>query len=208
MKRIIALILCLALISSMLTACDFGNKGDNKDDSSSAATTSTVKIKSDLKNGKIPELPLTLGTDVNEARNMLNALENLPEDANPEEGYTYYSTKTSGDTVRLSCEGNLYYYNESKASKGISAMVTFSNAYGFSIGIDMLSDITAAVRQKGTVYSPTADDLYFLFGEPDVSKYQAVYYTEGDYRVDFILYDSYLSAVVIWDTENWDSTDA
>ena len=57
-----------------------------------------------------------------------------------EHGYTYYSTKTSGDTVRLSCEGNLYYYNESKASKGISAIVTFSNAYGFSIGIDMLSE--------------------------------------------------------------------
>lgn len=206
MKRLISLILCMLLIVSALSACTPGKKDDDSGDSSS--TTSTVKIKSDLKDGKIPELPFALGTDVEEAKNLLNALENLPENANPEEGYTYYSTKISGDVVRLSCEGNLYYYNQSNASKGISAMATFTDAYGFSIGIDMLSDITAAVRQKGTVYTPTADELYFLFGEPDLSKYQAVYYTEGDYRVDFILYDSYLSAVVIWDTENWDPTDA
>lgn len=203
MKRIIALMLCLAIMFS-LAGC--GEKGDENNSSNIGAE--TIRIRSDLKEGKIPELPLALGCDISEAKKALNALEKLPEGAEPEEGYTYYDTRTRGDSVRIGCEGNFYYYNQSKYSNGISAMVTFSDAFGFSIGIDMLSDITAAIPQDGTVYSPTADELYFTFGEPDLNKYQAVYYTEGTNRLDFIFYDSYLSAVLIWNTELWDSKDA
>lgn len=203
MKKIISLLLCFALVIS-LAGC---GKSDNPDESGKN-NTATLDIAADLQAGKIPELPISLGCNVNDARNTLSALEEIPEDAEPEEGYTYYTTKISGDTVRLGCEGNFYYYNESKSSSGISAMATFTKAYGFTIGLEMLSDITGAIVQKGTVYSPTADDLYFVFGEPDLSKYQAVYYTSGDMRLDFIFYDSYLSAVVISNTKLWNSSSA
>ena len=203
MKKILALILCLCLFFS-LAGCKDNNGGS---DSSSNGTTSTVKIKNDLKEGRIPELPFALGCSVSDAQDILNALEKLPEGVEVEEGYTYYSTKVSGDAVRLSCEGNFYYYNTSKSSKGISAIATFGDAYGFKIGIDMLSDITEAIRQEGTIYSPKADDLYFIFGQPETDKYQAVYYTAGDFRVDFVFYDSYLSATLISNTANWDPAD-
>ena len=156
MKKIIALLLCLALVTCFLAGCGKNEPtGDNTPSSSN--TTSTVKIKSDLKNGKIPELPLTLGCSVDGACATLNALENLPEGVTVDPDYTYYSTKISGDTVRLSCEGNFYYYNESNSQKGISAMVTFSDAFGFKVGIEMPSDIVNAIPQKGTTYSPTAE---------------------------------------------------
>lgn len=203
MKRIIALLLSLLLITAFLGAC----KSEEADpDEDVTSTTSTVKLKNQLKEGKIPELPLALGCDVSEAKAALIALEGLPADVVVEEGYTYYSTKTTENTVRLECEGVFYYYNTSAADKGISAMVTFEQAYGFN-SIDMMSNVTEAIPQQGTVYSPTAEDLYFVFGEPEAEKWSAVYYTNDNIRVDFFFCDSYLAATMIQDTTLWDPTD-
>ena len=203
MKRLIALVLSLILICAMVCAC---SPADNEDGGDTNSTTSTVKIKNQVKDGKIPELPIALGCDVNEAMAALDALEKRPENADVEEGYTYYTSKTKGNTVRLECEGNFYYYNLSAADKGISAMVTFGDAIGFN-GIDMMSNISESIPQNGEVYSPTAADFYFVFGEPEVEKWNAIYYTYDNIRVDFFFCDAYLAATMIQDTSLWDPTD-
>ena len=71
----------------------------------------------------------------------------------------------------------------------------------------MMGDITSVISAKATVYTPTEDDLFFVIGEPELEKYTAMYYTAGDYRLDFFFYDSFLSATVLQGTSKWNAAE-
>lgn len=202
MKKIISILLCLAVCLG-LAACDNGG-GDTSSTGSTAAPHS-VDVIARMTEGKIPEAAVALGTGISDTKDTLNSLEELPEDADPDEGYTYYYEFEDGDVVKLDCEGIFYCYNKSKRSEGISAIVAFDTAYAFD-GTYMMGDVTAAINAKGTSYSPTEDDLFFVLGAPETEKYTAVYYTVGDYRLDFFFYDSFLTATVLQNTTLWDPT--
>lgn len=188
MKRILAVILCVALAFS-LCAC-----GEAKNDSS-ANTGNGVDLEKVLTDGKIPELAVSLGMSETDVK----TLHNYSEDATGETGFYIFKEK---DVTYFQTENAVYYYKNDNKEAGISAIVGFTTVCGIACNaFETPSDVKAAFPSvEFTEGEVTKEDMYFLVGGDEFTKLSL---EKGSRRIDFVFFENQLNTVILIDTENW-----
>lgn len=181
MKKFISLMLCICL-AFVFVGCSSKNESDD---------TKTLDLKYYAELGQIPEAEYTLGADVDtivkeQTAKMEEMDKNHGEDPNHEHGHEeemFYFDRVEGEKNVLLDNGNIcYYYNKANKEKGVSYIVSYSDAFGIKLGtlITEVKEMCADVEFKeetlneenaffatqgfdGTVLSADFDGTVILF---------------------------------------------
>ena len=202
MKRIIALFLALVLLTGTFAACS------KEDVSSTNKTDSITAIKEGIQNGKIPEIDFALGDNPDGIKKHFDDL--LAGGDHAEEGDHNHShdevtsfTVTEGfTTVKMDAGKFVYHYEKDKKSNGVSVIVSFTKAFGFTSGETTMQEVSACFDQNAiTKFTASEDDMYFLVFP--LENTMILRNESGDTRLDFYFNENVLVAVVLMDKNNW-----
>ena len=205
MKKIIALALCICLISCLFAGCC---KSEPSEDTSSS--TSTGKIDSLASKGKIDGVYYGLGADIETVKAHYKELaekykeehgeDNHDHGVTGEEGHYYYLDEYDDHTV-IDVSSARFYFENGKEDKGISAIASDSDTFSFSVGVTTKYEVEEALKAEGKAVNAGEDELRFLAvrTEPVL----VLRYEFGDYQLDFYFYDNLLITTVIIDSDNW-----
>ena len=205
MKKIIALALCICLISCLFAGC--GKAEPSADISSSTAT---GKNDSQASKGKIDGVEYGLGADIETVKahfkELADAYEEEHGEDNHDHGVTgaeahYYYLDEYEDYTVIDVSSARFYYENGKEDKGVSVIASDSDTFGFSVGVTTKYEVEEALRAEGKSVNAGEDELRFLAvrTEPVL----ILRYEFGDYQLDFYFYDNLLITTVISDTSNW-----
>jgi len=197
MKRLLALLL------SLLMVCFVGCSQNNNDSSADTDIVSTAKT------GKLDSVEFGLGADVEQVKEHYSKLaeeyekEHSSEDSHNHNGEVsaYYNLiKKDGYSVIDIASARFYYLNDQQ-EKGIAAVSTDGEVFGFTPGVTMKYEVEEAINAKGDIKSGTEDEMKFLAvrTEPIV----VLRYDFENIRLDFYFYDNVLISTVILDTNVW-----
>lgn len=195
-KKISAVILCLALVFS-LTACANSKKEETEKVSSVKPLEHSMNILAFAEKGEIPELPFKVGTEVDKVKKEFkNHIERGSEidDLIISEGEK---------TVWLDGGNMMFCYEKANENSGVSVIIAREYAYDFSLGgvYDSEDIITAVASDDYTLEKATDKDAFFLPVIPNNTK--CLTYSVDKYALKFIFIDEFLSAVTLTDTSLW-----
>lgn len=204
MKRLICLLLCLAML--VLAGCE------KKDTDVSSQKSATGEIDNLVADGKLDGIKFGLGADVSEIKayykNLANEYNNShdhsDEDINhihDEDNYAYYAEKIEADYTVIDISTARFYYEKGKEDKGIAVIATDSATFGFTPGVTTKYDVEDALKADGETINAGETELKFLAvrTEPVI----VLRYEFGDYRLDYYFYDNVLITTVLADTSVW-----
>lgn len=193
MKKLAALFLA-ALLAALCCGCGTQKGNENAKASSSAYA---VDIAALAAGGKIPEIKFALGANVDELKEKFK--DTVEPGAEVDD-----LTETQGEkTVWLDGGSVLFCYEKAKKENGISLIVAREYAYNFSMGgVYAQEDVIAAMGDlKYEKSAATDDDVFFMPTTPaNCEKLSCV---TGKNVLNFIFVDGTLSAVVLYNPENW-----
>lgn len=186
----------LALLLSVLLALSFCACKSKKENSASGAD-----VEQYVKIGQIPESGYKLKDNVDEALKKMKA-EYKPDDmdghSGEEEAQAELPVFENGEYTEIMCGDFQYYYNTEKKDSGISAVVSFSKAFGFeadTVSVEVVNGLKSrgieAELKKGTL-----NDYYFLSFGSDECEY-ITYSVNGNTAV-FVFVESRLSAAAVY----------
>ena len=198
MKRLLALLL------SLLMVCFVGCSQNNNDSSADTDIVSTAKT------GKLGSVEFGLGADVEQVKEHYSKLaeeyekEHSSEDSHnhDNEVSAYYNLiKKDGYSVIDIASARFYYLNDQK-EKGIAAVSTDGEVFGFTPGVTMKYEVEEAINVTGDTISGSEEEMKFLAvrTEPIV----VLRYDFENIRLDFYFYDNVLISTVILDTNIWE----
>ena len=95
-----------------------------------------------------------------------------------------------------------YYYNKNKADKGISLIVSFDAAYGFSVGSTTKYEVSRVLEKMGYT-EKTADKDEIFFMPFYIENCEMLVCESGKYKLAFYFVDGTLIATTIENTLNW-----
>ena len=177
MKKIFSFLLVLTVVFSF-SAC--GKKKDK-----------AAENKVDL------EYYAELGADPDEMVEKLTAAESSAEAA----GEEYPFAVTEGEkTVRIDNGDFVYYYEKAKKDKGISYIIATNKGYGFEGGASILEIKNALPELEYTEEDVNDSNSFFLMGAIDGS---VLKYTFKNRVISFFFSENELTAVTLYDTDNW-----
>ena len=136
MKKAICLILCL-VFSFTLVGC--GNKDTQNNDK--------IDLAYYAKLGQMPEAKYTLGANPEQVIDELDGINEQeetehqedPNHAHEHDQEEFYLEVVEGENNVLIDNGNIcYYYTKANKDKGISCIVSYGDAFGFSLGTVIL----------------------------------------------------------------------
>ncbi len=205
MKKIIALILCICLISCLFAGC-----GKDEKPETSSSSTADGSIDAIAADGKLDGVKYGLGADIEAVKAYYEALaaeyEENHGDDNHDHGATgeeahYFELKERDGYSIVDVSSARFYFEDGKEDKGVSVIASDSNTFGFSVGITTKYEVEDAVKAKGDTFNATDAELRFLAvrTEPVL----VLRYEFDDYNLDFYFYDNLLITTVLTDTENW-----
>ncbi len=189
MKKITAVILALLMVFSF-TAC-------KKDKDEKKTAKHSVNIEEYAKKGKIPEIKYSLGQDVEV---LLTALEAEAEEQQTEhdDAYNIYEGE---DKVLISSGGYEFYYLSENEDKGISYIVSYEDAYGFTHDITLVNEVEEVLSDyKYTKEDLTDKNAFFIIGAEEGTVLSAEF---GKNTVSFVFINNALSATAIFKTNDW-----
>lgn len=193
MKKLACMFLAVALLFSCC-ACGEDKKTNGESSTSSAYAVDIAALAS---GGKIPEIKFGLGTSVAELK---EKFADTIEPGSEIDGLT----ETQGEkTVWLDGGSVLFCYEKEKLANGISYIVAREYAYNFSMGgVYTPDDIIEAMGSQSFERSAiTEDDVFFMPTTPANS--EKVRYVTGQNVLTFVFVDGMLSAVTLYNPENW-----
>lgn len=193
MKKLTALFLA-ALLAALCCGCGTPKGDENAKASSSAYA---VDIAALAAGGKIPEIKFALGANVDELKEKFK--DTVEPGAEVDD-----LTETQGEkTVWLDGGSVLFCYEKAKKENGISLIVAREYAYNFSMGgVYAQEDVIAAMGDlKYEKSAATDDDVFFMPTTP--ANCEKLSYVTGKNVLNFIFVDGTLSAVVLYNPENW-----
>lgn len=183
MKKIVAL-LSAALILVSFSSC----KGNGDKDSSMVLSgdRNGTNIMPQVSQGKIPEVQFGLGSDPQE---ILAGDETYLQEY---DGYKGISTETAA-----------YYYENGKDADGISAIVTYFEAYGMQVGAfttpdDIISNNTDIEWDR---HKPEESEMFFSPFIPDDA--EVLVATSGNYKLSIFFTENDIMAISLTDTAKW-----
>lgn len=200
-KKVLAIALAFAICST------FAGCSKEKEDETISAPTSSVEpiIHSDIniagyaEKGQIPEIPYTLGEDVEKIKETF--MDHVEEGSEIEE----LLIDEGENTVWMDGGNMMFCYEKNKKSNGVSVLIAKEYAYDFSIGGVYLADdiINAVNLEEYEKSEATEEDAFFLPVIPENT--ECIKYTINNYELRFILVDGALSAVTLTDPANWNN---
>ncbi len=179
MKKILCLVLCMLFVLS-LSACG-GNGGKESNHS--------VDIEYYAKLGQISDLEYKLGDDVEKTKTALG--EKLDDHGEP-----MYFDYTSGDYTVMTDGEVCGCYKTDDADSGISHIVKYGDAYGFTVGA-VSTDVRDTMSNMGfdaTEREANKGELFFL---PASAGITVLEYKIKETTVLFVFQEHALSATVI-----------
>ena len=189
MKKITALILAFLLAFSF-TAC-------KKEKDVKKAEKHSVNIEEYAKKGKIPEIKYSLSQDVEV---LLSALEAEAEEQETEHDDAYQIFE-GDEKVLISAGGYEFYYLTDKEDKGISYIVSYEDAYGFTHDITLINEVEEALSEyKYKKEDLTEKNAFFMMGVEEGSVLTAQF---GKNTLSFVFINNALSATAIFKTNDW-----
>lgn len=187
MKRIFALMLCFVLCVSL---CACGEEKEEKKHS--------VDIEYYANLGQIPEGEFSLGED---PETIKEKMEEKQKNSENEEEHYFYNVQ-EGETEVLITDGSYeYYYKKAAADKGISYMVSYNDAYGFSIGAVSLDVKNSLVGYEIVEEDASHDNVFFFMGNMENTTLYKIEFEKN--TVMFLFEDNALCATVIYSKDNW-----
>lgn len=186
MKKIISILLSVLLVLSF-SAC--------ADDKKVKEAEVDLEYFADL--GQIKESPYKLGADPDEINEELSSADESAASAGEEFAYNV----TEGEkTVLIDSDTFSFYYEKAKKDKGISAIVSYDEAYGFT-NSNNINDVKAALEPyKYSEETATDDNIFFISGITDGT---VLKYTFDNIEIIFLFQENMFFAAAIYDTDNW-----
>ena len=187
MKKILSFLLVMTLALSF-SACGKkkGKTAENKVD---------LEYYAEL--GQMPECPYKLGADPDESSAVSFSFISSAEAA----GEEYPFAVTEGEkTVRIDNGDFVYYYEKAKKDKGISYIIATNKGYGFEGGASILEIKNALPELEYTEEDVNDSNSFFLMGAIDGS---VLKYTFKNRVISFFFSENELTAVTLYDTDNW-----
>lgn len=172
------------------------------------------ELKEQVEKGEIPGIPIKLNQSVQSVKEYYHY---------GDPAYGYEGTTASGASTATAADEEAdfltivemegynkllagdagYCYKTNREADGISALVSFGEAYGFATSLSTEQDVEQSLGTADeTLDSPEKSDLFFIIGQPQNAK--LLRYRFGKERVDFLMVDGLLSAVALINTETWE----
>ena len=201
MKKIIAVILSFVLCLSF-SACskEVVSSNDYKQNMES--------ITESLNKGKIPEIDFALGDNPDGIKKHFDdQLAN--ESQTEEEGHNHSHDEVTSFTVtqglrsvKMDAGKFVYHYEIDKKEKGISVIVSYTKAFGFTAGETTMQEVSACFDPNSVKkILPSEDDMYFLVYPS--SDCMVLRYEKDNLKLDFYFSENLLIAAVLLDKANW-----
>lgn len=196
MKRIIAYFL---IISTMFLICGCKDNSNNtlEDDF-------ITDVKYYLSLGKIKEADFALGTTPEQIENAeLDFSHEEGGDANMGHDHEHGIVKEEGAVSYHYIYGPFqYFYNKGKEEKGISFIVSFDKAFGFSVGSSTKFEVENALSGMDcTKRIAEKNDFFFMIIEIDDC--EMLVYEYENYTLSFYFKDDLLICTTLQNSENW-----
>lgn len=183
MKRILAALLCVALVVT-LSACGQKEK----------KTEHSVDVAYYAKLGQLPETDYKLGMEIEPLKKTLSD----KAAADGEEGF--FDVSEGEETVRLSTDMYTFHYEKQHADKGIGAIVCLDGGFGFEQNTVSITVKETLADYEGDEHTSTEGETFFL---PFVQNCTTISYTFGEYRLNFVFQDNALCGIVFYDPRVW-----
>lgn len=204
MKKLLCVFLCLAMFT--LAACT-----PTPDDVSSEPA-ALSKMEVSASKGEIEGLKFSLGADVKEVKDYFKKLAEDYEDEHGDdkhdhtnlmgnEEYAYYELVDMPDYMLIETAEARYYYDGMNSSKGILAIATDNEAFGFIPGLTSKYEVESEFSSACETVTADEDDFELLSMPQDGTL--ILRYTVEQYQLDFYFLDNMLLSIAIVDTENW-----
>lgn len=183
MKKLLAALMSVCIIFCF-TACQ------DADTSSASKSATDIDIVAAVKGGGIPEGEYTLGDDYD---TLFNQLTNNGEDV---DGMFYQRSEEGEFSVLSDANGYSCYFLTEDKDKGIVAIATFGDAFGFSHST-MANEVLSSLKEQGIEAEETpadSDDVFFM---PSSVGYTQIECEIADNTVIFVFQDSLLCATAL-----------
>ena len=207
MKKFLCLVLCLAMLC--LVGC-----GSDKDNSSSGNEKSGMETA--VASGTIKEAKYKLGDSADEVNNYykkvmddyeaLHTGENAGvghedeahiHDANDADKIPYYDLSEKGAYSEIDVADYRFYYENGNKDKGIVAIATDADVFGFVMGNTSKSEVEKAVGKTGKTINATDDDKIFVAFPQDNMIIFRLEYEDEEKVLDFYFFENMLVTVVL-----------
>ncbi len=191
-KKLIALTLVFCMLLTA-AAC----KKKNETDPAERKKVDAETIESDVSNGKVTELKITLGTTVAEVKSQNTAKSKGGKKAQN------YTEKQQGEYKIILTDDAVYYYDPANADKGIIAILCYKNdAYAMRFGEDTKSDVRYWLGNgnEGT----DGENINYLPIGTMQGKVSTLTYPYDAYALRCIFSDSNLYALILYNNTAFD----
>ncbi|MBQ1187286.1 MAG: hypothetical protein IIX54_06345 [Clostridia bacterium] len=205
MKKLLCIILALFVL------CLAGCKSDKDVTSSLSGNT---EIETAVQNGKFVGADYGIGADVKEVKDHYKKIvedyeaihmgegageghehEHHIHDANNEDKIPYYDADPEGNYVEIDVADFRFYYESKNAEKGIVAIATDADVFGFVMGSTSKQEVEEAVGKEGVTTNATEEDKIFLaFNQDNLIIFTCTY---EERAVSFYFYENLLVTAVI-----------
>ncbi len=215
MKKLTALLITVCVIMTLLTACGDGGSGGTVSSeepfvSQPDLSFTPVNVSEYASAGQMYPLQIKLGDTADAVRAHYEAAASDSGDsaeASAENGdghshgeITLTENEFSNHT-ELSAVNEIYCYLPD-SGEVISAIVSYSDPYGFPLYVATEDDVIANLGTPERSGTPERNDVFFMLG-PVLDNYRILVYTFGTNRVTFIFNEGTLMAATIVNAESW-----
>ena len=184
MKKSLIFLLIITILLSF-SACTKSQEEEDKGNG--------VDIKYYAELGQMPECEFSLHSDVEKVENELS------QKASEDEEF-YYNTVIGNKSALIELSDKDYYYLKDKKEDGILYIVNFNGGYGFSADTVSIEIKNALSKYPCTEETANLDAPYARGLSQDSSILKYVF---GKNTVIFVFNENTLSAVAVFDSENW-----
>ena len=159
--------------------------------------------------GKIPEVEYALGDNPDGIKKHFDDLLAGEEHSEEEENHNHSHDEVTSFTVtegfrsvKMDAGKFVYHYEVDKKDRGVSVIVSYTEAFGFTAGETTMQEVSACFDPNSIVkFTATEDDMYFLVYP--VENCMILRFEADNYKLDFYFSDNVLVAALIMEKENW-----
>ena len=207
MKKLLCLILSMALLC--LVGC-----GSDKDADPSGAGNSVIEKA--VIAGTLKEAKYKIGDNADEVNNHYKKVladyeaihmgenagighedEGHIHDANDEDKIPYYDLSVKGAYSEIDISDFRFYFETDNKEKGIVAVATDTDVFGFVMGNTTKSEVEKSVGKTGTTLNATENDKIFVaFPQSNMIVFR-LEYEEEEKLLDFYFFENMLVTVVL-----------
>jgi hypothetical protein len=201
MKKLLCLLLTFCLLC-------FAGCGDNHTNPSAHQNKNGIEVSAMA--GKLEGIKYGLGASVDEVSGYYKKLaddyeaqhsESDGHDHSHDTAAPFYMEKQKEGYTILDISTARFYFENNKKDKGVAAIATDGEIFGFTPGVTAKYEVEEAISAKGKVLNAGESELCLLAvrTEPVL----VLRYKFEDFQLDFYFYDNVLITTAISNTKNW-----